>query len=486
MSLPPATLTSGECVPSGESTFAFEVSGTAYSGPYTGTFVESGTVTVGPQTLPIPSAPGQFRGLILAFSATFTITGAEGTVSGTKTFTGTEGGYNYGVCFGSGPGTGAGQFIVSELSYSATISAPGGSATDQGTGAVNFNGYFINPGANSPSWQFREWYLVSTDFSPDQDGDGDGILDAVDNCPSTANPAQADGDGDGIRDACDPVNDLDTDGDGILDAVDDCPGTANPAQADVDGDGIGDACDDSDADGFVDGSDNCPTVANGDQADGDGDGVGDACDPDTDGDGALNAVDNCPSTANPDQADIDFDGVGDACDPSFASTPCKVTAGGSIGDGNHSFGVIASATDSGAKGNVNYQDKGARQAPEGCRRDRGRLQRQRDHGGRHRDGRRRRGELRRAHGRQRRAGNRRHVRDRVDGRRRLQQFRHADDGQRPGPQLRPIAWERVDSARSHARSSTRGTTGRSSLEPAQDMQPSRSHIPEGGGATVTG
>jgi hypothetical protein len=36
-----------------------------------------------------------------------------------------------------------------------------------------------------------------------------------------------------------------------------------------------------------------------------------------------------------------------------------VTAGGSIGDGKHSFGVIASATGSGAKGNVNFQDKTA-------------------------------------------------------------------------------------------------------------------------------
>ena len=39
------------------------------------------------------------------------------------------------------------------------------------------------------------------------DGDGDGVTDGVDNCPSVANPAQDDGDGDGIGDACDPVFD---------------------------------------------------------------------------------------------------------------------------------------------------------------------------------------------------------------------------------------------------------------------------------------
>jgi hypothetical protein len=37
----------------------------------------------------------------------------------------------------------------------------------------------------------------------------------------------------------------DEDGDGVVDACDDCPGIADPAQADVDSDGVGDACDPS-------------------------------------------------------------------------------------------------------------------------------------------------------------------------------------------------------------------------------------------------
>ena len=93
------------------------------------------------------------------------------------------------------------------------------------------------------------------------DMDGDGIPDAMDNCPTVFNPirpmdggVQPDADGDGVGDACDP-----------------CPLDANTTQCtsplvDFDGDGIPNA------------SDNCPWVANADQTDTDGDGRGDACD----------------------------------------------------------------------------------------------------------------------------------------------------------------------------------------------------------------
>jgi thrombospondin 2/3/4/5 len=47
----------------------------------------------------------------------------------------------------------------------------------------------------------------------------------------------------------------DLDGDGIANAVDNCPHAYNIGQHDEDGDGVGDECD------------NCPSVANADQAD---------------------------------------------------------------------------------------------------------------------------------------------------------------------------------------------------------------------------
>jgi hypothetical protein len=46
--------------------------------------------------------------------------------------------------------------------------------------------------------------------------------------------------------------DIDSDGDGIADAIDNCPSDYNPAQTDTDGDGLGDVCDDDDDnDGFT-------------------------------------------------------------------------------------------------------------------------------------------------------------------------------------------------------------------------------------------
>ncbi|MGQ0761772.1 MAG: Calx-beta domain-containing protein [Acidobacteriota bacterium] len=123
----------------------------------------------------------------------------------------------------------------------------------------------------------------------------------------------------------------DADNDGVSDAADNCPTTANPDQADADNDGNGDACD------------NCAQRANADQADADGDGIGDACDvcpsgpnTDTDSDGTPDCVDECPSDPNKTapgicgcgKADVDSDNDGTLdCQDSCPSDPNKTSPG---------------------------------------------------------------------------------------------------------------------------------------------------------------
>ncbi len=143
------------------------------------------------------------------------------------------------------------------------------------------------------------------------DTDGDGVIDADDNCDLISNPDQVDSDGNGIGDACD----LDTDGDGVIDYFDNCDFVVNPGQEDFNYDGVGDACyQDSDHDNVADLEDNCPLVFNPNQEDADNDGIGDACESDFDGDGVVDDNDNCYYTPNPDQVDSDQDGIGDACE----------------------------------------------------------------------------------------------------------------------------------------------------------------------------
>ncbi len=109
----------------------------------------------------------------------------------------------------------------------------------------------------------------------DGDRDGDGFLDAQDNCPDEAGDARGCPGGD-------------ADGDGVLDDSDACPSEPEDADGFEDADGCPDL--DNDQDGIADVSDRCPLEA------GIAENAG-CADTDGDGDTVVDRLDNCPTVA---------------------------------------------------------------------------------------------------------------------------------------------------------------------------------------------
>jgi len=130
-------------------------------------------------------------------------------------------------------------------------------------------------------------------FSSD-DSDADGIPNAYDACPESAE------DPDGFEDN-DGCPDTDNDGDGVPDATDGCPDVAEDPDGYQDDDGCPDI--DNDGDGIPDDRDSCPDVA--EDLDGfeDHDGCPEA---DNDGDGVPDSQDKCDQT--PVGSEVDADG----------------------------------------------------------------------------------------------------------------------------------------------------------------------------------
>ena len=130
------------CDKDGTTTIPFTSTGLAL-GPYTGTFTETGTVTIGPQTNTVIDSLGV--GPILDFDAQFTILSdtPQGTVTGTKTLAATTPTgatlEAFGRCDPDGSTSGSEVFvgvINPFLVYTAQINSELGNRTDSGTGSV--------------------------------------------------------------------------------------------------------------------------------------------------------------------------------------------------------------------------------------------------------------------------------------------------------------------------------------------------------------
>ncbi len=221
--------------------------------------------------------------------------------------------------------------------------------------------------------EFGGWAVDDVEllyFAPGADTDGDGVPNAIDNCPTVSNPFQENADGDAFGDACDTCTDTDGDGagnpgyPGNTCPLDGCPNDPNKIAPGQCGCGVPDT--DSDGDGVANCNDGCPNnplkIAPGQcgcavpDTDSDGDGVAncnDGCpndplkiapgacgcgvaDTDTDGDGTPNCIDLCPAdpakiapgvcgcgTAD---SDTDGDGVSDCID-GCPNDPLKTAPG---------------------------------------------------------------------------------------------------------------------------------------------------------------
>jgi hypothetical protein len=118
----------------------------------------------------------------------------------------------------------------------------------EGHGTIRFIGSIGSLSWTVPSPEYWHGFTFGirgkASANPNSDFDLDGVVDAADNCPQTANANQADADADGVGDACDSVNDntADPDGDTLTNAQERAIGT-DPLNPDTDGDGARDNVD---------------------------------------------------------------------------------------------------------------------------------------------------------------------------------------------------------------------------------------------------
>ena len=166
---PGTSTVSGTCNPLGASTFTFTITGGA-SGPYPGTFSETGTVTLGP--FGVPGNPISAT----SFESAFTITSLAGTVTGTKSLVGFEA-TSLGLCGSAAFPTGDANSLRFEgtVSYNATITTPTGSGTDSGESFVNLQDSQIRGQVGFNGFAFAESFTstAAPDECEDENQQGD-------------------------------------------------------------------------------------------------------------------------------------------------------------------------------------------------------------------------------------------------------------------------------------------------------------------------
>jgi hypothetical protein len=165
------TFSNFTCNKAGDTTISFEARGSAF-GPYSGTYVETGTFTIGPQTNTTIDSRGV--GAITAFQASFTInsTFPVATITGSKQLSPTAPTGSSLAMFGSCDPNGSSppNDVVAAISnpnliYSAQINSTTGSRSDSGT-----SGLIIRTVPAAPSLINFQQAFNSTEPEPCEDG----------------------------------------------------------------------------------------------------------------------------------------------------------------------------------------------------------------------------------------------------------------------------------------------------------------------------
>jgi hypothetical protein len=137
----------GTCYSGGEASVSFNFSGTA-SGPYPGTFTETGTITYALRTV----VAGQLisSGPVTGFSAAFSIASPAGTVTGTQRLDPTLAADQDARCYESPGGT---SFETDALAptYTAAVTTSRGTFRDRGTSAATLSSAVALGGSVSDS-----------------------------------------------------------------------------------------------------------------------------------------------------------------------------------------------------------------------------------------------------------------------------------------------------------------------------------------------
>src|SRR2546423_465850 len=144
------TTTSVTCNPNGTSTISFTARGVA-TGPYTGTYTESGVLRFGPQTTPDVTGFTNV-GVVQSLDVSFHIDSPAGTVDGTKTLgpnasSTPSGSTGFGYCIATppNPGVGVAEAFTIFAQYQADIVSPLGRFRDSGTASGDATSYRLDP-----------------------------------------------------------------------------------------------------------------------------------------------------------------------------------------------------------------------------------------------------------------------------------------------------------------------------------------------------